>query len=637
MPTSPPSAINLDIYLANLERLYNRDAALAAAVDRLPTAAMPPLTPARSGDATLSLRADDGHDVNVHSRYDPRSEARKFVDALPDPDNATFVVFGAGLGYHIEELERRFDRPVIVLVESDLGVLKAALCVANFSPLLDSGRLFFLTSDQRGEIHDKLGACNADLLLGTQFVRLPHTKRVAAAFHESARAGIADFLSFAKLQMVTLVQIGRTTFENVALNLPHLLARPGVEVLAGAARGRPAVVVAAGPSLARDLPLLRQAADRCVVIAVQTVLRTLLENGIRPHFVTSLDYHELSSEFFRDVHGAEQTVLVAEPKAAPTVLDAHPGPRHVLNHRYVATLLGANAPPRGSLTPGTTVAHLAFYLAQHLGCDPIGLLGQDLGFPDGLYYMPGAAIERLWSVELNTFSTSEMKQWDRIARNRSILRTIGDSRGGTIFSDDVLHAYAEQFRNDFDAAPQRVIQCSAGATLGRAECMSFAAFVETFCASGTVRLETPSAPTACAPLRTYVAALRHRSAEVREIAAIATEMKGLLAQLVDLVSRPAEFNRLIARVDELRQRVARHDEWFRVVIELSPAADLRRYQADKRLGSDQPETPELARRRLVRDVEFVDAFLEGVAFVQRVLPAAADRLERAAAVQEASA
>ena len=77
----------------------------------------------------------------------------------------------------------------------------------------------------------------------------------------------------------------------------------------------------AGPSLRRNLHLLGAPGvrDRVVIIAVQTVLKQVLEAGIRPHFVTALDYHEISRRFYEGLTEADVAgvTLVVEPKANP--------------------------------------------------------------------------------------------------------------------------------------------------------------------------------------------------------------------------------------------------------------------------------------------------------------------------------
>src|SRR5690606_10154588 len=146
--------------------------------------------------------------------------------------------------------------------------------------------------------------------------------------------------------------------------------------LRDAATGKPAIVVSAGPSLRRNIDALKdpRVRERFVIIAVQTVLRPLLAAGIRPHFVTALDYHEISRRFYEGLtaEAVEGITLVVEPKANPAILDAYPGRIRCVGDKVLDQLLGAGLRrERGTLTPGATVAHLAYYLARHMGCDPV--------------------------------------------------------------------------------------------------------------------------------------------------------------------------------------------------------------------------------------------------------------------------
>jgi hypothetical protein len=121
-------------------------------------------------------------------------------------------------------------------------------------------------------------------------------------------------------------------------------------------------------------------------------------------------------------------------------------------------------------------------------------------------------------------------------------------------------------------------------------------------------------------------ALDERIAELSYVRGIAEEMSGLLEKLEALVERPAEFNRLIVRVDALRTLIHKYEDMYRLVIDVTATAELRRYTADRRLGTPRAETAETARQRLRRDRDFVSSFLEGCAFLERALPEARDRL-----------
>src|SRR6202034_3327686 len=250
------------------------------------------------------------------------------------------------------------------------------------------------------------------------------------------------------------------TARNIAKNIGWYAAAAGIDRLAGSYRGSPAVIVSAGPSLRKNKHLLKNLDENAVLIAVQTTLQPLLEMGCQPHFVTSLDYHEICTRFFEKLTPGIRTELVAEPKATPGVLEMMTGPVSLIGNHFDEGLLREMNLAKTALTSGATVAHLAFYLAEHLGCDPIIFVGQDLGFSDGLCYTPGTSYEDVWRPELSRFGTVEMKQWEQIVRERFILRRIPDQEGRPMYTEERLFTYLQQFERDFCLTPTKIIDAS---------------------------------------------------------------------------------------------------------------------------------------------------------------------------------
>lgn len=644
-----PEAPSRDRYLDNLAALYAADPALAARIDATPFSCAPPLERARDGALTAQFRGDDGRRIFVHSRYAPAAEADTLIAqqtaqaskrkseapadrAQVERANETVILLGLGLGYHVAALERQMREPVLVVVEPDLALVKAALSLFDFAEPIRSRRLTLITSADKGVVHDRLRGVLTHIMLGSTILTLPHSTRVQAAFYADFMRMLRDFVQFSRLQLYTLVRNARTTARNIAFNLADYLANPGVEVLAERAAGFPAILVSAGPSLVKNLARLAALRDRAVIIAVQTVLKTLLAHGIRPHFVTSLDYHEISAEFFRGLGDAQGVRLVAEPKANWHVLDAFPGRKHVLKSSFVDDLLREQSPQRGALRAGSTVAHLSYYLAEHLGCDPIIMVGQDLSFSQGLYYPAGTPIEQVWEPELGRFNTVEMKQWERIARQRSTLRKVLDVHGHEVYTDESFYVYAEQFQADFSGSRRRIIQAAEGGMrLRGAEPMPFDQAIALFCTRPLPANWLDGAPPGGAiDPRPAIRQLEARLDEVAAVHAIATETRGLLEKLETLLNEPAAFNRLVPRVDELRVRMTRFDRTYEMVVQVSQLGELQRINADRAIHDDQDETPETARRRLKRDRQFVAALLDGCEFLREMLPQAIARLKEAA-------
>ena len=177
-----------------------------------------------------------------------------------------------------------------------------------------------------------------------------------------------------------------------------------------------------------------------------------------------------------------RTELVAEPKASSAIFDLNPGPLSLLGNEFAENLLAEMKLGKARLPSGATVAHLAYYLAEFVGCDPIIFIGQDLGFSDGLCYAPGTSYEDVWRPELSRFCTMEMKQWEQIVRDRGILRKIPDHQGNQTYTEERLFTYLQQFERDFLRSPRKIIDATEGGVLKRgATNMPFAAAIEQFC------------------------------------------------------------------------------------------------------------------------------------------------------------
>ena len=140
---------------------------------------------------------------------------------------------------------------------------------------------------------------------------------------------------------------------------------------------------------------------------------------------------------------------------------------------------------KAKLPSGATVAHLAYYLAEHLRCDPIIFVGQDLGFSDGLCYAPGTSYEDVWRPELSRFCTVEMKQWEQIVRDRFILRQNPDHQGrADVHRRTAVHAICSNLSAISPKASTRIIDATEGGVAeARRDQMKLAEAIEQFCRS----------------------------------------------------------------------------------------------------------------------------------------------------------
>ncbi len=428
----------------NLAALWATEPKLAEAVEA--SLDGPPYTveKSKSGPPTVSVQTSDGRRVYLHSRYEPQTEARQLIESIPIERRTTFYLMGLGLGYHLELLfQQASDEAIFCILEPDIQMIRTALEHRDLAKAIASHRLMWFWNLDKSILFRRLTPHTALISVGSETIRHPPSVRLHDSFYRQMEVWLGEFASFCRTSMNTLLLNSEQTARNIARNIGWYAAAGGINRLSGRYRDCPAVIVSAGPSLRKNKHLLKGLDRNAVLIAVQTTLQPLLEMGCQPHFVTSLDYHEICTRFFERLPPRIRTELVAEPKATPRIFEMMTGPVNLIGNDFAEALLRELNPGKASLTSGATVAHLAFYLAEHLGCDPIIFVGQDLGFSDGLCYTPGTSYEDVWRPELGRFCTVEMKQWEQIVRDRPILRQIpGFSGPAHVHRGTALHVSA---------------------------------------------------------------------------------------------------------------------------------------------------------------------------------------------------
>lgn len=633
----PAALLSYETYVKNLRALWRVDPRLAYVIDDWGEPRDVHVEPSRSGPCTAWVSDAQGRRVYLHSRYDPTDEADRLVAGVQGTDARCYVVFGLGLGHHVLALFAQTQgEAAIVVCEPSLDTIVAAMFTTDLSEVIGSERCTFLTRLDKDEVHHRLEPIGTTMMLGTQFVAHPPSERIASQFHQAARAALTDYVTYARTTLMTVVSNSRITCKNIAYNLPAYLTTPPIDALRDRFAGLPGIIIAAGPSIGRNIDRLAGLRDRAVLIAVQTMLKPLLRRGLRPHFVTSLDFHEVSRSFFDGIDAAdlEDVHLIAEPKATWHVIDTYAGMLSLLDNEFARLCLGDELAARDGLKAGATVAHLSYYFADYLGCDPIVFVGQDLAYTDNVFYTPGVALHDTWRPDLNRFNTIEMREWERIIRRRNILRKVKDIHGDDIYTDDMLFTYLEQFQSDFARARARIIDSTeGGARKVGATVMTLAEAEARFCTRPipperfAYRRHAPRYDGG--RLSAGRRALAERRDDVRLMRERSTECVQVLKELQNLMDRPADFNRRLARVDDLRAQITRQVAACHMVSMMSQLAELRRLNADLRIQADAARGAERARLQLTRDVEFVQSMIEGADRLLELLDEALARFDAA--------
>ncbi|MFT3788215.1 MAG: DUF115 domain-containing protein [Tepidisphaeraceae bacterium] len=624
--------------LKNLAALWLGQPAVARAVEGIESFDPVAVTLAKDGQPTASAPGVDGKPIQLHSRYRPVEEATKLIDAAPQTGIAAYFVLGFGLGHHVKALYDRFGDTVrIWIFEPDLRVLRAAIEHVDLSDVFASGRVKLVHELDRTDLTKQFTQDGAALAAGNAYVEHAPSVQRCPQFFEQTKVVIADLLSHCRTQINTIVLNARHTAENIARNLPLYLSTPGLDRLANAFEKKPAIIVSAGPSLRKNKHLLAAVRDNAVLISVQTTLQIMLDMGVEPHFVTSIDYHEICRKFYLRVPKTCRTELVAEPKATDQIFDVFPGPVSMLGNDFAEELLRELKLKKTKLRAGATVAHLAFYLAEYMGCDPIIFVGQDLGFSDGLCYTPGTAYDDVWRPELGRFCTVEQKQWEQIARDKPILRRTFDQRGRPTFSEERLFSYLQQFERDFAMSRARIIDATEGGVVKRgATVMKLTDALAQFCAQPLDRAVPAYGPRDQMNMPRAIECLQNRRAEAERVADLARQTLPLVEEVRDYVEDQARVNRAIAKIDPIRARMNELGKTYELAMSLSQKSEFDRFQADVRIGASKLDGAELQRRQAARDVDNVKSVIRAAEDLASLVNDAIARIEVALSGPEAA-
>ncbi|EFS3546148.1 motility associated factor glycosyltransferase family protein [Campylobacter jejuni] len=143
-----------------------------------------------------------------------------------------------------------------------------------------------------------------------------------------------------------------------------------------------AIVVSAGPSLAKQLPLLKAYQDKAVIFCADGALSMLEKEGIVPDYVTNLDFTDLAMKFFQNKENLKQSIIALECATHPNVARSLKAENCMIILRNKALYQRFNLSDFGYIDTGTHVSHFSYTLALALGFKNIIMIGQDLAFDE---------------------------------------------------------------------------------------------------------------------------------------------------------------------------------------------------------------------------------------------------------------
>ena len=356
---------------------------------------------------------------------DPVAEATYQIDEAGAP--AHLFVIGAGVGHVLDALEATGRSTKVLILEPDPGVAVLLLARRDWQPWFASGRLRLLTGpDYTGAssvARSVNGAETSGILVNPALAEhRPEAVRKARAVAQRIQKE-AGANADARKQ-----HAGRYLLQTLG-NLPMIKRESDAAALQGSFGGRPAVMVAAGPSLDAALPVLAAYQDQVVIIASDTTLRPLLAAGIRPHLMVGVDPGEINARHLSGVADTSGIWMAAEASLHPAAFPSFEGRTFlfkVSDHEPWPWLREAGL-DRGTVRAWGSVATSAFDLALRMKCDPVIFVGHDMAYTNDRPYCDNTVFHDEWRAYL-------LEAWGRVREDHMQMYEQGMMAGQPLIS-----------------------------------------------------------------------------------------------------------------------------------------------------------------------------------------------------------
>jgi len=389
--------------------------------------------------------------ILLHSSYDPEKEAQRFAEKLQA--GARVCLYGFGLGYHINSiLDKIGPNGFLIVIELNPELLTAALLLRDQTKIFDDCRFRLIFGDDEVDVSRKISDEMERLTEGD-------AEQLEVLFHSPSFKCIpSTFPSLTNALEVLLLErrfpaiFGSLENANYLLNSEIISSSPGINSLRNSQKGKPCILVSAGPSLDLTLPYLHRIQKQFLIACVDTSYPILTENNIQPDYVFSLDPQIDSAAHFMDCP-TEKTKLIFMPTSNHNVLKNFSGERYVVfkeGHRLSKDNESAMK-EKGTTKAGGSVACLGLDTLIQLGCDPVFLIGQDCAFSGSRYYSSHSQFNN--QLQSNIIRTTPLEILHQEKTREKKLLSVKSTHDNYLLTDQVMYSYLRNLEQIIQSNP----------------------------------------------------------------------------------------------------------------------------------------------------------------------------------------
>ncbi|EAJ1163434.1 motility associated factor glycosyltransferase family protein [Campylobacter jejuni] len=338
----------------------------------------------------------DNLDINLKDTSDNTFLYENVIDELNSMLNTyndkyllypVLYFYGFGNGILFKALLQNKNHQHIVVFEKDIEIIWIMFHILDFSSELQSARLMILETSSL-DIEFFSNFCSSKPFF--QFSRIYFLELMShyyERFHEDI-LGLNKKL--AENFKNSIVSYGNDPLdalqgiEQFVYNLPQMITHPSYKELLSKRKNLSdtAIIVSTGPSLTKQLPLLKKYASKATIFCADSSYPILAKHGIKPDYVLSLERIPLTSEFFNNDFGEfdKDILFVCAGVVHPKTIEYLKNKTFIITQKVLAFPYYINLKNFCYAAVGFSVAHMAYEFATHLSHKNIIFIGQDLAY-----------------------------------------------------------------------------------------------------------------------------------------------------------------------------------------------------------------------------------------------------------------
>ncbi|EJB0539023.1 motility associated factor glycosyltransferase family protein [Campylobacter coli] len=342
----------------------------------------------------------DNLDINLKDTSDNTFLYENVIDELNSMLNTyndkyllypVLYFYGFGNGILFKALLQNKNHQHIVVFEKDIEIIWIMFHILDFSNELQSARLMVLQTSSL-DIEFFSNFCSSKPFF--QFSRIYFLELMShyyERFHEDI-LGLNKKL--AENFKNSIVSYGNDPLdalqgiEQFVYNLPQMITHPSYKELLSKRKGisDTAIIVSTGPSLTKQLPLLKKYASKATIFCADSSYPILAKHGIKPDYVCMLERTELTAEFFNHDFGEfdKDIVFVCAGVVHPKAIEYLKGRnrKYLIMPRYLYFPIYIKLKYFDFLYNTPSVAHMSYFLSVLLNHKNIIFIGQDLAYAE---------------------------------------------------------------------------------------------------------------------------------------------------------------------------------------------------------------------------------------------------------------